>query len=341
MADKPPPAPPVAPPAATARSAPAPGALSAIVWHALASPEDVYAAAGTTERGLTKADAADRLTKYGPNAMTPGKTRTIWRLLWEQFNVIIYILLAAAIISGAYQDWIELGLILGVVVVNVLLGAYQENSAEKATQAIRNMAKATALALRNGKRVQLDAAALVPGDVVFLQAGDRVPADVRWVDVSSLQVTEAMLTGESAPVTKTTAAVEADAPLGDRLCMGYTGTLVFTGQGTAVVTATGDGAEIGKLNKLMTTTEVAKTPLLHQIEVFGRGLSALCILVAIGTFLLAWFGRGYSAQEALKIGVGVAVALIPEGLPTVVTITLALGVTAMARQNVRACGSGR
>jgi magnesium-transporting ATPase (P-type) len=263
--------------------------------------------------------------------MTKGKARGLLHMIWDQLaNIITIILIVAAIIAGIFQEWIDLGFIVAVIFVNVILGVWMEGRAEAATKAISAMVSASALVLRNGRRVTVEARSLVPGDIIFLSSGDRIPADVRWLETSSLQVTEAMLTGESTPISKNTEPAEADAPLGDRTCMGFSGTLVFTGQGKAVVCATGDDAEIGHINQLMTSVKVAKTPLLQQVEGFGFALSVLCILVAIVTFCVAYWGRHMELKDAFSAAVSVAVALIPEGLPTVVTITLALGVQHMA-----------
>lgn len=308
-----------------------PGTTGPAAWHAL-SADEIFAQLQTSENGLAKPEAAERLKRYGPNSMTPGKSRTVWHMIWDQlYNIITGILIAAAIIAGIFQEWIELGFILAVVVVNVVIGVVQEGKAEAATKAIKSMVSASAVTMRNNRKITVAAMDLVPGDVIHLTAGDRIPADVRWLETSQLQVTEAMLTGESTPIAKTIAPVRADAPLGDRSCMGFTGTLVFTGQGVGVVVATGDSAEIGKINTLMANVEVAKTPLLVQIEGFGFMLSIICILVAILAFVIAYVARDMELQESFAAAIGVAVALIPEGLPTVVTITLAVGVQAMAR----------
>lgn len=300
-------------------------------YHAM-TVDEVYAALTTSENGLTKPEAATRLTKYGKNTMTRGKHRTLLSIIWANTNSIItYILAASAIISGIFQEWIELGFIFAVLLINIGLGTYQEASAEKKTRAISAMVSASALVMRNNRRVTVDASTLVPGDVVFLASGDKIPADIRFFDTSNLQVTESMLTGESVPISKNTAPVAEDAPLGDRSCMGFSGTLVFTGQGSGVVVATGDNAQIGNINKLMANVEVAKTPLLQQIEGFGFAMSIICILVALITFFVAYWGRHLALQESFAAAISVAVALIPEGLATVVTITLAMGITNMAK----------
>lgn len=302
-------------------------------WHAL-TPDEALAKVDSTAEGLSKPEAAARVERYGQNVVTPGKSRTLLQMIWEQlYNIITAILLVAGIISGIRREWVEMGFILAVVVVNVVIGVVQEGKAEAATQAIKRMVSASSVVLRNGRKVTLEATGLVPGDVVYLAPGDRIPADVRWLSASELRVTEAALTGESTAVAKTAEAVDAAAVLADRTCMGYSGTLVFTGQGTGLVVATGDDAEIGRINSMMANVEAVKTPLLAQIESFGFNLSVLCIVVALLTFVVGLLLRDLGLEGALEAGVSVAVALIPEGLPTVVTITLALGVQAMAASN--------
>ena len=159
------------------------------VWHNAGTIEDVYRLAKTAANGLTKPEAAERLKTFGHNAMTPGKTRTLGQMIWEQFNsIVIYILIGSAVIAGIFKEWIDMGLIAGVVIMNVYIGVAQEGKAEKATQAIKRMVSANAVVMRNHKKVNLAASELVPGDIVHLSAGDRIPADIRWVDTANVQV---------------------------------------------------------------------------------------------------------------------------------------------------------
>ena len=295
-----------------------PSTKEGTAWHAMPM-EDVLAALQSTDEGLSKPEAAARLSKHGPNRITPGKGRTLLHIIWDNTcNIITLILVVAAIISGVFQEWIEFGFVLLVVVCNVSLGTYQEGKAEAATKAITAMAPASALVMRNGRRAAVDAVTLVPGDVVFLASGDRLPADVRWLETSTLQVTEAMLTGESTPISKSCALVRADAPLGDRTCMGFSGTLVYTGQGTAVVVETGDRAQIGRIQALMSSVVTAKTPLLVQVEAFGLALSIICIIIALITFFVAQFAYRMELKNSFSAAISVAVAMVPEGLPTVI-----------------------
>lgn len=306
----------------------------AISWHSLPW-DDLWKELGSErkESGLEKDDAARRLTKYGPNELTASKQRTIFHMIWDQlFNIITGVLIGAAIIAGIFKEWIELGFILAVIVINVLIGVIQEGKAEAATKAIRKMTSASTVVVRNGHQRTVPSSALVPGDVIVLASGDRVPADVRWITADNVQVTEAMLTGESAPVSKSVEPVSPECVLADRTSMGFSGTLMFTGSATAVVVATGNRAEIGKIADMMAKVKTPKTPLVQQIEDFGFRLSVLCILIAFITFVVAYWGRKLDLNAAFGSAVSVAVALIPEGLPTVVTITLALGVQHMAKR---------
>jgi P-type E1-E2 ATPase len=296
--------------------------------------QEALAATRSSAAGLAKADAQERIRQNGYNRLTPGATRTIFHMIWDQlYNIITGILLGAAIIAGIFSEWIELGFILAVILANVVIGVIQEGKAAAATKAITSMVTATAIVLRNQRKVTLPAAELVQGDVLFMAPGDRVPADLRLLESNSLRVIESVLTGESTGITKYTDPVRPDAQLGDRTCMAFMGTLVTSGDGIGLVVGTGDNAEIGRINTLMSSVKAGKTPLQAQVSHFGFRLSLCCIVVAIITFLVAYFGRNEATEDALRFAVGVAVALIPEGLPTVVTITLALGVQVMARHH--------
>ncbi|HET8729442.1 MAG TPA: HAD-IC family P-type ATPase, partial [Alphaproteobacteria bacterium] len=219
------------------------------------------------------------------------------------------------------------------VVINAAIGFVQEGRAERALDAIRGMLSQQASAVRNGRRLTVEAETLVPGDVVLLEPGDRVPADLRLMRARKVQIQEAALTGESVPVEKTPAPVAADAPLGDRSPMAFSGTLVTAGSGAGVVVATGADTQIGRISSLLDTVETLTTPLLHQMNVFARRLTVAILIVAVAVFVFAVLVRGYPVAEAFLAVVGMAVAAIPEGLPAVLTITLAIGVQRMARRN--------
>mgnify|MGYP001289020979 CR=1 FL=1 len=284
--------------------------------------------------GLTASDAARRLAEHGPNRLPEGQTRGPLRRFFAQFNnVLIYVLIGAAIVTGALQHWIDTGVILAVVLANAVIGFLQEGKAETAMAAIRQMLAPRAAVLRDGRRVTVDSATLVPGDIVLLEAGDKVPADLRLVEARGLGAQEAILTGESVPVEKATTPVAADAALGDRRSMLWSGTLVTQGTARGVVTATGPATEIGRIGGLLSEVEQLTTPLVAQMDHFARWLSFLILLVA--ALLLGWgYFVGHMPFADLFMTVeAIAVSAIPEGLPAVMTITLAIGVQAMARRN--------
>lgn len=284
--------------------------------------------------GLTGSEAARRLAEHGPNRLPEARVRGPLRRFLAQFNSLqIYVLLGAACVTAALQHWIDTGVIVAVVLANAVIGFIQEGKAETAMSAIRQMLAPRAAVLRDGKRVSEDAAALVPGDIVLLEAGDKVPADLRLIDARGLAAQEAMLTGESVPVEKAVDPVAAEAPLGDRHSMLWSGTLVTQGTARGVVAATGAGTEIGRIGRLLSGVEQLTTPLVAQMDHFSRWLSLLILLVA--ALLLAWgyFVGHMVFGDLFMTVVAIAVSAIPEGLPAVMTITLAIGVQAMARRN--------
>lgn len=306
--------------------------MTSNMWHSI-SVDDTMKILNCTADGLTKLEAANRLRDNGPNKLSEGARRTLAHMIWEQlYNIITCILIVSAIISGLFHEWIELGFIMAVVVVNVAIGVIQEGKAEAATNAIKKMVSAESVVKRNGRNLTVSAADLVTGDLIMLNSGDRIPADVRFIECFGVEVTESMLTGESHLVTKSSSEVAADAPLAERYSMGYSGTLIVAGTGKAIIVATGDQAELGRINMLMVKTKLVKTPLLKQVEQFGFSISLFCILLAVVTFVVAYWARNMPLHEAFEACISVAVALIPEGLPTVVTITLALGVQTLAKK---------
>jgi magnesium-transporting ATPase (P-type) len=283
---------------------------------------------------LDEGEARRRLSRYGPNRLTPPQRRgPLLRFLLQFHSVLIYVLLAAGVITALLGEWVNSGVIFGVVVINALIGFVQEGKAEEALAAIRKMLSLEARVVRAGRRRSIPADGLVPGDVVVLQSGDKLPADVRLFEVKSLRVQEAALTGESVAVDKSVAPVAADAALGDRSPMAYAGTLVVYGQALGIVTATGDATEIGRLGVMLAEVEALETPLLRQLARFGRQLTVAILLLAALTFAFGLLVRAYSATEMFLAAVGLAVAAIPEGLPAIMTITLAIGVQSMARRN--------
>lgn len=242
-------------------------------------------------------------------------------------------LVGAAAITAVLGHWIDTGVIMAVVILNAVIGFVQEGRAEAALDALRDMLAPKANVIRAGQRQTVSGAELVPGDIVLLDAGDKVPADLRLLDVAGLSVEEAILTGESVPVRKSTAPVDADADLGDRSPMAFSGTMVAEGTATGVVTATGKYTEIGRISTMMGQVQTLKTPLIRQMEVFAKYLTGFVMVLsaAILGFTLAF--RDTPFAEAFMIVVGLFVAAIPEGLPAVLTVTLAIGVQTMARRN--------
>jgi len=288
----------------------------------------------SNEAGLSTAEAGARLKRYGSNQLSPRAGRSaLQRFLLQFHNVLIYVLLAAATVTAVLQHWVDTGVILGVVLINAVIGFIQEGKAEKALEAIRHMLSLKAVVLRDGHQVMLPAEQLVPGDIVILQAGDRVPADVRLFQVKNLRIEEAALTGESMPVEKNAEPVALEAVLGDRGCMVYSSTLVAYGQGSGVVVATGDSTEIGRISELLAEVQRIETPLLRQMTRLGKVLSVVILIVAAMTFFVGVGLHNYPAAEMFMAAVALAVAAIPEGLPAIITITLAIGVQRMARRS--------
>ena len=298
------------------------------------SAADVLARFDTTRDGLSAGEAARRLEKWGRNALPAPPRRSALMRFFAQFrNVLIYVLLAAAAVTAALGHWVDAGVILGVVLVNSLIGFVQEGKAEKALDAIRDMLSLHATVVREASRHEIAADTLVPGDVVMIASGDKVPADLRLLDTRTLKIDEAMLTGESVPVEKNAEAVAAAAPVGDRSGMAHSGTLVTSGQGTGVVVATGAGTEIGRISELLARVEDMQTPLTRRMGVFARKLTLTVLVAAALTFVFGIAVRDYSAAEMFLAAVSLAVAAIPEGLPAIMTITLAIGVQRMARRH--------
>jgi magnesium-transporting ATPase (P-type) len=304
-----------------------------VEWHHL-SPREALSALSSREPGLSENEAAQRLARYGPNVLpTPRRRGPVVRFLLQFHNMLIYVLLAAAAVTAALAHWTDTSVIVGVVVINAIAGFLQEGKAEKAMDAIRRMLPAETIVLRDGTRKTIAAGSLVPGDIVLLRSGDKVPADLRLLSARNLRVDEAILTGESGPVEKDPAPVAGALPLGDRACMAYSGTLVTYGQGIGVVAETGVQTEIGRISVLVGRVQALTTPLLRQMQTFGLWLSIAIIALAALMFVLGWRVHHFAATDMFIAAVSMAVAAIPEGLPAVLTITLALGVQRMARRN--------
>ena len=302
-------------------------------WHALGADEVLQRLVATRE-GLGADEAAERLRRHGPNALPPPTRIPGWRRFLRHFNdPLILFLLAAAVIALSVGHHVDAAVIVAVVTVNAIVGYVQEGRAEQALSALHSMLAPSARVLRDGARVQVEVADLVPGDVLLLEAGDRVPADARLLRGRGLRVDESVLTGESVPAEKTDAPVDAAADLGSRHPMLYSGTLVSAGQATALVVATGPATEIGRIGTLLGQVETLTTPLLQQIGRFGRRFTAFAIVAALVVFVFAIALRGYGWLDALMVVVALAVGVVPESLPAVITITLAIGVRRMAARN--------
>ncbi|MFB0954916.1 MAG: HAD-IC family P-type ATPase, partial [Aeromonadaceae bacterium] len=308
-------------------------ALTPSPWHAW-DEQNVLLNLDSHPDGLSHQEARHRLTDYGPNRLTPPKGESWFHRFARQFNnLLIYVLLLAAALSWLSNHWIDGAVILGVVIINALFGLLQEGKAERALAAIRQLLKIRCMTLRDGERHQLDADLLVPGDVVMLESGDKVPADMRLLECHNLYVQESALTGESVSVNKQTQALSETTPLAERNNMLYAGTLVTQGRARAIVVSTGDDTELGHIGRLLQTVEAMQTPLTLQMDRLGRQLTLWIVLLAIATFLFGLLYRHYGLDELFMAAVGLAVAAIPEGLPAVITITLAIGVQRMAQRN--------
>jgi calcium-translocating P-type ATPase len=288
----------------------------------------------TSANGIDSASAKARAGRHGPNKLPDAPRAGPLHRLARQFNnLLILVLIGAAAITAALGHWIDTGVIMAVVILNAVIGFVQEGRAEAALDALRDMLAPKANVIRAGERMAIAGADLVPGDIVVLEAGDKIPADLRLIEAAGLTVEEAILTGESVPVRKAVDPVAPDAALGDRRAMGFSGTMVSEGTGLGVVTATGSATEIGRISTMMAGVQTLKTPLIHQMEVFAKYLTGVIMGLAgvILAFTLAF--RDLPFAEAFMIVVGLFVAAIPEGLPAVLTVTLAIGVQSMARRN--------
>src|SRR5262245_19184603 len=303
-------------------------------WHAMPPDEAIRRLDSNPETGLDPAEVNARLARYGPNRLPEAARQSAFQRFLLQFrNVLVYILLAAALIKAATGMWLDKAVTLAVVLLNALLGFIQEGRAEKALDSIRNMLSPEARTVRGGETRMTPAEELVPGDVVLLESGDRVPADLRLVDVRNLRTEEAALTGESVPSDKSTAAVADGATVGDRSGMAFSGTLVVSGRATGVVVGTGSDTELGRINQLLTYAGPPETPLLRQIKGFGYTITAIILVVCAVIFAFGWLVRGMPFADLLQAVTSIAVASIPEGLPALITITLAIGVQRMAQRH--------
>ncbi len=312
-----------------ARSKPS-RAIDPRVWHAL-STDEALAAVTSDPQGLNADEAERRLKANGPNRLPePPRPGLLRRLLAQFNNVLIYVLIGAGVLTLLLGHRVDSAVIFAVVVLNAVIGFIQEGRAESALAAIRSLIDPRCQVLRGGQRVSLPAESLVVGDVVLLEAGDRVSADLRLLQAHSLRIDEALLTGESVAAEKQTAIVAADSALGDRRCLAYSGTLVATGSARGVVVATGVDTELGHVSTLLGEVQTLRTPLIERMDRFARQLTVFILVVSALVLLLAVGLHDTDWTDAFLAVVGLAVAAIPEGLPAVMTITLAIGVQRMA-----------
>ncbi|MHC9290859.1 cation-translocating P-type ATPase [Mycobacterium sp. LTG2003] len=307
-------------------------ALGSALAHSR-SVTEVLEVLGSSSDGLDTDSARDRLATYGPNKLPEKRPRPALLRFFAHFNnVLIYILIAAGVLKAILNEWVDCAVIISVAVINAAVGFLQEGRAQRALDSIRGMLSVSAQVRRDGHWRQVDAQTLVPGDVVRIASGDRVPADMRLLEIANLRVEESALTGESLPAKKDVAQVGPDAGLGDRMSMVYSGTIVAAGSGTGVVTATGTSTEIGRIQSLIAEVETIDTPLTRKLARFGRQLSVGILGMAALMLVIGKLLHQFSVNELITAAIGFAVAAIPEGLPAVVTITLALGVQQMARR---------
>ncbi|TAN35553.1 MAG: cation-translocating P-type ATPase [Verrucomicrobia bacterium] len=290
-------------------------------------------------QGLTATEAARCLTETGPNQLQEQAGHSPWKIFFDQFkDLIIWVLIGAALVSGFLKEWVDTGAIIGIVVLNAILGFIQEYRAEQALAALRRLASPNARVVRDGQLLSIPSAALVPGDLIELEAGDYVAADARVVShTANFAVQEASLTGESAPVAKHTPALAAaDLPLAERANIVFMGTAVVTGKARALVAETGMRTELGRIAGMIQAIETEPTPLQKKLDTFGVLLVKLCAVLVALVFVLQWWRAGWHLHDLGEIfltAVSLAVAAIPEGLPAVVTIALALGVQRMVKRH--------
>ena len=302
-------------------------------WHHLPVQETVEVVKTHAEKGLTAEEVAARQQQFGPNQLNPKESTNPWLKFLQQFNQpLLYILLLAGVISSVLQEWVDAGVIFAVVVVNAIIGYVQEAKAEQAMAALAESIVTEATAIRQGKRQTISATELVPGDLVQLDAGDKVPADLRLVAARNLQIDESALTGESVPVDKRIAPLPEETALGDRLNLAFAGTIVTAGQGRGAVVAIGENTETGQISELIDQQEALTTPLARKLEQFSWQL--LYVILGLAAFILVLgLGRGQSLTDTFQTAVALAVSGIPEELPSLVTIALAIGVSRMASRH--------
>jgi Ca2+-transporting ATPase len=303
-------------------------------WHALEHEELLKILETSADEGLSSQEAERRLQSIGSNQLEEAKPVTLWQMIWGQLNnFVVYLLIIASAISAMLGDYLEAGVILAIVVLNTILGVIQERRAEQALSALKKMAAPEAHVIRDGYRRTVPAHQLVPGDVVILETGNYVPADLRLFETINLRIDESALTGESVPAQKDSSVrLRPDAPLGDQKNTAFMGTVVTYGRGKGIIVSTGMQTQIGSIAHMLQSVEDEKTPLQRQLDELGKTLGMAAIAICAIVFLAGWL-RGNDPLEMFKIAVSLAIAAVPEGLPTVVTLSLALGMREMASRH--------
>lgn len=313
-----------------------------LMWHQVEQAELGQLLATDLAAGLTAAQAQERLTEAGANELAEKPRDPLWRKFVSQLNnFLVLILLAAGLLSLAVGEVTDAVVILAIVLLNAVVGVIQENKAENALAALKKMAAPSAKVIRDGRLLSLPSRAIVPGDVVIVEAGDYVPADLRFIEAVNLRIEEASLTGESVPADKRAARAPGEVPIGERHNMGYMGTVVVSGRGTGAVVATGMRTEIGQIAQMLDTFGEEQTPLQRNLQTLSKKLGLVCLAICAVIFAVGLY-RGFSTgslsyaeiQLLMMTAVSLAVAAIPEGLPAIVTLVLALGMQRMARRNV-------
>lgn len=303
-------------------------------WHSTDTEDIIDRLKTSSEKGLTNQEAETRLQEFGKNVLPEGKKRSSLMLFLSQFNnILIFLLFAAAVITALMNHWIDTFVILAVVIINSVIGFIQEGKAEKAIDSIKKMMSLEAVVIREEHRKKINAEELVPGDLILLNSGDKIPADVRLLSAKNFRSEESVLTGESTDVAKKNDVVSESASIGDRVNMAFSGTVVTSGEATGIVVGTGINTEIGKISRMLSDVEEITTPLLQKIHSFGKLLSLFIIGVGLLVMVFGFFFREYLFTELIMAVIGLVVAFIPEGLPAIMTITLAIGVQRMAQRH--------
>jgi Ca2+-transporting ATPase len=308
--------------------------LNSNFWHAIEAEDVLERLATFSEVGLSPEEAAGRLEQFGPNELEEAPPTSFWQMLWAQFNnFVVIMLIIASLISAILGDYVEAAAIIAIVILNAALGVVQEGRAERALAMLRKLAAPEGQVVRGGSRLAIPARELVPGDLVLLEAGNFVPADVRLLEAVNLRIEEAALTGESVPVQKDAAVrLEADIPLGDRTNTAFMGTVVNYGRGRGIVVSTGMHTQIGLIARMLQAVENEPTPLQRRLDSLGKTLGWAALAICGIVFAVGWL-QGNQPLEMFMISVGLAIAAVPEGLPAVVTISLALGMREMIKRH--------